>query len=219
MFYFRINRLKIVRNREQGFLFFRKDLAEVRIISFVTTSNTDLPQITDWLATNDPQRKQTILAQAVAQVVASRILTQVDRVKDNAILTFGDTGYVLYQSPTIPDDFNWCLIAIESDQKARQVEAQFRQLTTKPAFQTLASNLELVVRGASNPKFAAGVAVAQFITSAIASSLKEQGDDQIGLLYMSLNRREHYPHGERKQDNVPDLTNNLRIDYSIFGFE
>jgi hypothetical protein len=26
-----------------------------------------------------------------------------------------------------------------------------------------------------------------------------------------------YPNGERKRDDVPDLSNNVRVDYSIFG--
>ena len=42
-------------------------------------------------------------------------------------------------------------------------------------------------------------------------------DDQVGLYYLSLNRLEHYPNGERKRDEVPDLSNNVRVDYSIFG--
>jgi len=42
-------------------------------------------------------------------------------------------------------------------------------------------------------------------------------DDQVGLAYQSFNKPEHYPHGERKRDDVPDLSNNVLIDYSIFG--
>jgi len=45
----------------------------------------------------------------------------------------------------------------------------------------------------------------------------ENKDDQIGLSYQSFNRFEHYPHGERKRDDVPDLSNNVRIAYSLFG--
>ena len=36
---------------------------------------------------------------------------------------------------------------------------------------------------------------------------------------MSLNRWEHYPNGERNSEGVPDLTGNMLIDYSIFGFD
>ena len=35
--------------------------------------------------------------------------------------------------------------------------------------------------------------------------------------HLSLNRMEYYPNGERKRDDVPDLSNNVRVDDSIFG--
>lgn len=41
----------------------------------------------------------------------------------------------------------------------------------------------------------------------------------IGILYMSLNRREHYLHGDRKKDNVPDLQNQMTINYPIFAYD
>ncbi len=42
-------------------------------------------------------------------------------------------------------------------------------------------------------------------------------DDQVGLYYLSLNRMEHYPNGERKRDDVPNLSNNVWVANSIFG--
>ena len=59
--------------------------------------------------------------------------------------------------------------------------------------------------------------IAKFVSRAIPQVLVRNRDDQVGLYYMSLNRMEHYPNGERKRDNVPDLSNNVRVDYSIFG--
>ena len=41
----------------------------------------------------------------------------------------------------------------------------------------------------------------------------------IGILYMLLNRVEHYLHGEQKNDDVPDLTNDMTVDYSIFTYD
>ncbi len=40
---------------------------------------------------------------------------------------------------------------------------------------------------------------------------------QVGISWQSSYRLENKVHGERKCDGVPDLTQNLRIDYSIFG--
>jgi hypothetical protein len=55
------------------------------------------------------------------------------------------------------------------------------------------------------------------VSRAIPQVLVRNRDDQVGLYYLSLNRMEHYPNGERKRDDVPDLSNNVRVDYSIFG--
>ncbi|NGP88355.1 hypothetical protein [Fodinibius halophilus] len=71
MFYFRINKLKIIDNRTSGFLFFKKDLADVKIISFVTTGNDDLPDIDLWLQEDDPEEKKSLLASAVTNLAAS----------------------------------------------------------------------------------------------------------------------------------------------------
>jgi hypothetical protein len=30
---------------------------------------------------------------------------------------------------------------------------------------------------------------------------------------------EHYPHGTRDKEDVPDTTGNIRVDYTVFGFE
>lgn len=220
MFYFRINRLKLYDNREGKFLgLFGRDLAQVKIMSFVTTSNTDLPDLDELLATNDPARKKEIIQAAVKQVVASRVLTTIENVKDRHIMTFGDTGYVLFESPKIPDDFNWTFIAIESDRNVQEIGEELEEVINDPGFNPFASNLAVLIAGAANPAFAAGVEISRFVTGVVAKNLKKNKDDQIGVLYMSLNRVEHYPHALRNREEVPDLTGNMLVDYSIFGFE
>lgn len=59
----------------------------------------------------------------------------------------------------------------------------------------------------------------EFSTRVVATTLKNNPDDQPGLLYMSLNKQEHYRYGERKRDGIPVLSGNIRVDYSIFTFE
>jgi len=71
----------------------------------------------------------------------------------------------------------------------------------------------------ANPSYAAAVGIGKFVTKTIADQRRKNQDDMIGILYTSLNRHEHYPYAERKRDNVPDLTNNMFVDYSIFGIE
>ena len=70
-----------------------------------------------------------------------------------------------------------------------------------------------------NPSYALAVGIGKFVTKMVAERRSKNQDHMIGVLYISLNRLEHYRHGERKRDNVPDLTNNMFVDYSIFGFD
>ncbi len=221
MFYFRINKLKIIDNREKGHLLrlFGKDRAEIKLSSFITTDEMDLPGMDELLATNDPQRQRDLLAAAVAHVVSSRVLTTIANVTDNHEMTFGDTGYVLYQSEFIPDDFSWLLLAIESDRDQRALGQEMASIVDDREFDGLVADTLSLAVTAANPSFAAAVGIGKFVAKTLAERIRHNQDDMVGLLYTSLNRREHYPHCERKRDHVPDLTNNMFVDYSIFGFE
>ncbi|MFQ5991663.1 MAG: hypothetical protein ACE5NA_04415 [Nitrospiraceae bacterium] len=220
MFYFRINKIKIKDNREAPkFLLFGPDLAEVKLFSFVTTGNVSLPSLDELLSTENEDRKREIIKSAVQQVASSRLFTEIKNIKDNSVMTFGDTGYVLYQSETIPDDLNWSFIAIESDKNVRTLGARMDTVVSHKGFDNFAKNLLKVLAGATIPSYTAAVEIGKFVVSVTAETLKENDDDLIGILYMSLNRREHYLRGERKKDDVWDLTNNMQVDYSIFAFE
>ncbi len=220
MFYFRINKLKIKDNREDPqFLIFGPDKAEVRLVSFIIRDDFSFPDMDELLSSNDEVQKREIIKAATQQVASSRIFTTVENVKDNSVMTFGDTGYVLYQSETIPEDFNWSLIAIESDSDVRKLGKRIEAVVDDDGFDDFASNLLVLLATAANPSYIAGIQITKFIAKAVSDNLKSNKDDLIGILYMSLNRREHYPHLERKRDDVGDLTNNMLIDYSIFGFE
>lgn len=219
MFYFRINKLKLFDNRTQGLFSFRRDLATIKIVSFVTTENTDLPDLELWVRENDPAKKQTLLANAVAAVLASRILIPIEHIKDNQTITFGDTGYVIFESAKIPDNFNWCFLAVKSEHADRELGQLLSSVTSDPQFATFSSNLGLLIAGATNPTFTAAVEVAKFTTGVIAKILTGKGDKQVGVLYMSLDRQEHYPHGIRNSNGVPDLTGNMLVDYAVFGSE
>ena len=219
MFYFRINKVKIMDNRERGFLFFRRDLAEIKLISFVTTGDISFPDLDPYLRETDHEKKKQLAASMVAQVVSQRILATVDNVKDNQAITFGDTGYVLYQADAIPTDFNWCFIALEDDGDVRGVGESIDEVLGNPGFNSFAQNLGILVGAATNPAFTAGVVISKFVAEIVAENLKKKKDDLAGLLYMSLNRQEQFPRGERKRDDVPDLTGNMLVDYSLFGFE
>ncbi len=82
---------------------------------------------------------------------------------------------------------------------------------------TIATSALALLAAAATPQLTAAAAIAKFVSRAIPQVLVRNRDDQVGLYYLSLNRMEHYPNGERKRDNMPDLSNNVRVDYSIFG--
>ena len=217
MFYFRINKVRIIDNRERGFLFFRRDLAEMKLISLVTTGDISFPDLDPFMQAIDPEEKRRLAALMVAQVVSNRIMATIDKVKDNHVATFGDAGYVVFQRALIPNDFNWCVLALEDDGDVRDVGTTIEEVVTNEGFDGFTTNLAIVIGAAANPAFAAGAAVSKFVAETVARNLKKKKDDLAGVLYMSLNRQEHYPHGERKRDDVPDLTGNMFVDYSLFG--
>ncbi len=221
MFYFRLNKVKIIDNREKGFPLFSKDRAEVILVSLITVGNTDLPELANIMSAKSEEEKRKIIKETVKRCISSRTFVEIQNVRDNQTLTFGDTGYVLYQNETIPDDFNWIFLAIESDKKTRDFGQFLEDIVEKDDFSSFSRDLlETLSKTASiNPAYAAGLSIAKFITGILAVVLKNDKDDLIGVLYTSLNRREHYPHSDRKKDNVPDITHNMLMDYTIFGYE
>ncbi len=221
MFFFRLNKLKIVDNREkrQVLQIFGDDKAEVQLSSFVATDTTHLPELGELLATDNPRRKQALAELAVARVINSRILTTIENVTDNHEMTFGDTGYVLYQAERIPEQFDWILLAIESDQDLRDLGQEMNQVLQSDSFQSTFEQTLALAATAANPSYSAAVNIGKLVTKLLAQQYRQNEDDMIGILYTSLNRREHYPHGERKKDKVADLTNNMFVDYSLFGFD
>ncbi|PLR34048.1 hypothetical protein CYR32_12595 [Chimaeribacter coloradensis] len=220
MFYFRANQVKLTSNGSTRSLFnWRKDLSDVKLISFITTSQSILPDIDTWLDSNDPAQKTALLARAVQSVSSSQILTTVENVKDNARLTFGTTGYNLFQSDKIPEDISWCLMAVKSNKDTRELGSVFSSIANHEEFNNFATSLGSLVATAANPAFRAGVEITKFVTEVMSQRLRDEDDEQLGLLYLSLNRAQHYPHGERKEDAVTDLTGNMLVDYSIFAVE
>lgn len=224
MFIFRLNKVTILDNGAIKPLMgiFGHDFADVKFLSFVTPDNIDLPNLDAFTRAKDPAERRALLAAAVTNVVASRELTTVSRVTDNAQLTFGGVGYTLYQSATLPESLNWTFMAIKSNQGFRDVGEHTQEVVQDPSFGSFADGLlTLITTGAglANPAYAAGIAVAKFATNVTAHNMARKGDKQLGLLYMTLNHAEDYPYGERKADDVMDLTNNMMVDYSIFAYE
>jgi hypothetical protein len=209
-FAFRLNKLKILNNREWG-------PGEVKILSFVTGQDGSLPVLEDLQRTTNVEEKKQIIRAATQTVLSSKVLMQIDHVKDGHQMTFGDTGYALWTSDKIPISFNWSLVAFEIDEDINAVGKKIDAIVNDAGFDGFAGNLITLLGAATNPATVAGLAIAKYALGVLADVLLENKDDQIGVAYQSFNRFEHYPHGERKKDDVPDLSNNIFIDYSIFG--
>ena len=219
MFYFHINKIRIVNNREGKKILgiAGKDLAEIKLLSFVAADNSELPDAANYINENDETKKQVLLESMINAVVSNRVLTTIENVKDNSEITFGDTGYNLFQSNSIPENFNWQLLALESDKHARDTAEIVQSILTHKEFNSFTGNLALLLKKTADPAFAASIEIGKFAAKVICSAVQNDKDDMIGLVYMSLDRAEHYPEGKRESVNIPDLTNNMFFDYTIFS--
>jgi len=218
MFYFRINKVKIISNREKGFLFFNKDRAEVKLFSFVTTDNTDLPELANLDYSSSVDERRFIINATIKRCVSTRTFVEIPHVKDNHTLLFGDSGYVLYQNEKIPNDFNWIFLAIESDKGARDFGKFLDETVKTDHFNLFSKNIlpQLAGQLSGNLVKEAGDMMIKYLSEVLTERIKKSKDDVIGIVYSSWNRKEHYPDGQRKKDNMHDLTKNMVVDYSIY---
>ncbi len=220
MFYFRLNKIKIKNNREpRKFLLFGPSNAEVKIYSFFTTGDVVLPEIDEILTTDNKKQRTELFQKVMDGIVNSKVFTEVKNVKDNSEMTFGDSGSLVYKSQEIPDELNWTLVVMESDKDIRDFGGRVDQVVRGKEFQKYAADLLLIAGTIVNPAYGAAVGLTKYFCHYMIDRMKKNKDDLIGLTSMSLNRQEHYPHGERKVNDVWDLSNNMQIDYSMFGFD
>ncbi len=66
-------------------------------------------------------------------------------------------------------------------------------------FDGFTANVLTLAAAATNPAAVAGLAIAKYVFSLVADTMMGKKDDQIGMVYQSFNRFEHYPHGEKKR--------------------
>jgi hypothetical protein len=227
MFYTRINKIKVFDNRE-GFLgLFNK--AEMRIYSYVTAASIgkDIHKDTPFLTLSDladlsdeTARKQKLLeaVQAEANKFAQSNSIEVNGVKDNQSLLFGDAGLVIYQSDFIPASLRIQLWMIESDEDIRRFVVEAEQITESAAFKGLTAAVGLALT-VTNPILTAAISVGGILTHLLRQKLRTSKDDLVGYWQCVLNREEHYPYGVRDKQDTPDTTGNIQVDYTLFGFD
>ena len=208
MFYLRLNKIRIVKNRE----FIGK--AEIQIMSFITGGEKNFPSLEKLFDSNDDSEKKKLLESAIEEVLDSRQLTPVYKIKNRHELLFGDTGYIVYKSKSIPEDFSWLLIGVELDKKTRRRATIIKEALKKSDESNLVSKFSKL-SNASNPTMEAVTEIAKVI----AEVMSNDKDDQIGMFLSSFIRVLDYPHGKRDKQGVPDITGNMFIDYTIFGVQ
>jgi hypothetical protein len=191
MFFFRINKMKVIDSRTSAFLYFREDLAS----AFVPIGNVPLHTLDPCVRETDPDKK-TFFAAVASNALASRILTEIENAKNNPAFLLRGAGYVLFHSARIPDDFNWSLFSAKSNQERRQLAELIGGVLEDPEFDTFAGNLATLVAGTASPAFLAGVGLMKFATRTISKILAAKGDEPVDVLYTSLDRAEHYLFGE-----------------------
>ncbi|MDR2765371.1 MAG: hypothetical protein LBB90_10135 [Tannerella sp.] len=224
MFYVRINKIRVFNNRE-GFLGWFNRSAEMRIYSYVAASTAvptvpAVPTTADLLALTPDQRREKLLEAVLSEAgrFAQSYSLAVDRVKDNQSLTFGEAGILVYQSDAIPDLLDMQLWVIESDEDVRTFTLEADKVVDSDAFKGLLIALEAALT-VTNPVLSGIIGVSAVVANLLRQKLRANKDDLAGFWQLSLNRKEHYPHGARDRQDTPDTTGNILVDYTLFGFE
>ena len=186
-------------------------------MSFINQSSDSFPNLNEFFETNDENRKKEIIKDSVSQVIQSRILMTINKVKDKSIITFGDTGYIVYKDDKIPQDFSWQIVGVELDKKMRDNATLIKAVLTDSNINVLTKGIEALAK-TTNPVSGAVVELSKLVVGVILDIAKNKKDDQIGYYLSSFIEKLDYPNGIRDKQDVPDLTGNMFVDYSIFGY-
>jgi hypothetical protein len=168
---------------------------------------------------DEAARKQKLLDAVLYETnkFAQSNSLEINGVKDNQTLLFGDSGLVIYQSEAIPDKLDIQLWVIESDTDIRNFAVDADKVLDSDAFKGLFAATELAL-AVTNPILSGVIAVGGVVINMLRQKLCANKDDLVGYWQASLNRPEHYPHGTRDKQDVYDTTGNVLVDYTLFGF-
>jgi hypothetical protein len=225
MFYSRINKIKVFNNRE-GFLGLFNRGAEMRIYCYASNPGGQAGQsvpalsVSGLLSMNEKEREEKLLEQVLAEagLFAQSKYLEINGVKDNQSLLFGDSGLVIYSSEQIPDLLNMQLWVIESDADVRSFALDADRVVDSDAFKGLLIAVETALT-VTNPVLSGIIGIGAVVANLLRQKLRANKDDLVGYWQMTLNRAEHYPHGVRDRQDTADTTGNILVDYTLFGFE
>ncbi|NVN96409.1 MAG: hypothetical protein HXX18_14130 [Bacteroidetes bacterium] len=220
MFHFRINRIKISDTKEyNSSLIFEPKSSVIKFINFITTENSLLPDMSYFLKTTDISQKKIVLRQVIKKVISTRIYKEINPMADDHTLLFGTPGYVLYKSNQVPNNFEWQFIACENDQDMGDEGQMLENIVNDSNFTNFTNYLAGSIGKTDNPSHSAAVSIARYALNVTSRIAQQNHNALLGISYTSLNRRQHYIYGGRKKERISDLTNNVFVDYSIFGYD
>jgi hypothetical protein len=169
---------------------------------------------------NEKEREEKLLEQVLAEagLFAQSKYLEINGVKDNQALLFGDSGLVIYSSEQIPDLLDMQLWVIESDADVRSFALEADKVLDSDAFKGLLIAVETALT-VTNPILSGIIGIGAVVANLLRQKLRVNKDDLVGYWQMTLNRAEHYPHGARDRQDTADTTGNILVDYTLFGFE
>lgn len=204
-FVFRLDRLKIENNREIG-------PAEIKVIPLVSDVGRLFGGVRGYF---DADRD--IVSNGVNAIVRSSPVISASKIRDGAIVEFGDTGCAVYRADVIPDFFDFSMLVVETDDDVRRIGESMSRIMDAPGFGGFLTNIAAII--STGMTAGVGIAIARFVFEVVSNELSLNRDDSIGVVHQSFNRFEHYPHGRRIGRDIPDVTENMKYDYTIFGFD
>jgi hypothetical protein len=193
--------------------------AEVKFYSFVNDGLLSLPGLDRVLKASDPQAERATIREMAKHVLNQWESVEVQNVQAGHIFRFGDTGRILYRSQGIPETIDWIMLAIEVDQDVRSLGEKIDQILPDDQVDSLAGNIMKLASIAASPQTAAAIALGKALIRGVTFFLKNDENDQLGLIEQSFIRQLHYPDGKRTGAGVQDLTGNMWYDYTVFGVE
>jgi hypothetical protein len=222
MFIFRLNQVILKDNatRKPVLGLAGDDVAHVNFLSIVTVDNQHLPNLDEFKDATTADERAKALKPAIERTLKCQRLDGVPGVRDGVPISFGNYGVALYEDQEIPDTLNWRFAAFKSKEGVRALGSAVNAVVAAPEFNDFTNNLSIVLKGAAataNPAYAAGMAIAEFAAEVFAKSMMAQGDQKLGSISMSLNRFEHYYFAQHQGATI-DTSQNMRVDYSIFGY-
>jgi len=210
-FYLILDRAKIHKKHE--FL----NAAEVKFYSFVHDGQLSIPELDELSSISDPQEKRSSVREMAKLVLNKWEGVEVQNVMAGHIFQFGDTGRILYRAKDIPDALDWIMLVIENDKDVRTLGEQIDQVLPNSQIDSLSLNLMTILSVAATPQTAAAIAISKALIRGITFFMKNNENDQLGMVEQSFIRELHYPEGKRTAAGVQDLTGNMWYDYTIFG--